>query len=271
MPPPRRENSAVDTLAEALRHDIMTGTLRPGQRVDLDEWGARMGASRTPVRQALERLEAEGFVKLSGRRGASIIEVTLNHVEDVLATRLVLDAALGRAGVVNLDQPRLDELRDLLAEIEQISLPEEHALMVRPAFAFHNCLFEAADAPMMLRHATQAVHHTNVFLSSLWFSNRRIGHVGKAHYRELFAACQAEDADRVEQLIREYRVDMAGVILRDRVHTDELRILRGVLTRAEFARLRAVVDEGQDPFGPSERLTTPGLARTTSTAAVGIG
>ena len=75
MAPPRRENSAVDTLVEALRHDIMTGTLKSGQRIDLDEWAERVGASRTPVRLALERLETEGFVKLSGRRGAIIIDV----------------------------------------------------------------------------------------------------------------------------------------------------------------------------------------------------
>ena len=252
MPPPRRENSTVDALVEALRHDIMTGTLKPGQRVDLDEWGERMQASRTPVRQALERLEAEGFVKLSGRRGATIIEVTLSHVEDVLSARLVLDSELGRAGARNLEPKDLEVLGALLAEIESLVLPEQHRQMVEPALAFHAYLYQAAGAPMMLRLATQTVHHTNVFLSSMWFSNRRIAYVGKSHFRELYLACQVPDLDRVEQLIREYRIDMAGVILQDRVRTDELRVLPAILTRTEFKRLRAIVDEGQDPLGPTE-------------------
>ena len=57
-----------------------------------------MDVSRTPVRLALERLEAEGFVKLLPQRGAIVTELTVNDLEDVLANRLVLEAALGRGG-----------------------------------------------------------------------------------------------------------------------------------------------------------------------------
>ena len=251
MPPPRRQNSAVDALVEALRHDIRSGKLRPGQRIDLDEWGEGMGASRTPVRLALERLEAEGFVKLSGRRGATIIDVTLNHIEDVLCTRLVLDATLGRVGARNITQPDLDALGSLLEQIEAIKLPEEHAKMVDPAQRFHAQLFHAAGAPMMHRLAMQSVHHTDVFLSSMWFTNRRIADVGKAYFAQLYAACLARDGDRVSELIRGYRVDMAGVVLQDRVRTEDLQILPGALTPAEFLQLRAIVDEGNDPVGPA--------------------
>ena len=263
MPPPRRQNSAVDALVEALRHDIRSGKLRPGQRIDLDEWGEGMGASRTPVRLALERLEAEGFVKLSGRRGATIIDVTLNHIEDVLCTRLVLDATLGRVGATNITQQDLDVLESLLEQIEAIKLPEEHAKMVDPAQRFHAQLFHAAGAPMMHRLAMQSVHHTDVFLSSMWFTNRRIADVGKAYFAQLYAACLARDGDRVSELIRGYRVDMAGVVLQDRVRTEDLRILPGALTPAEFLQLRAIVDEGNDPVGPAGNaaLTAGGQRR----------
>jgi DNA-binding GntR family transcriptional regulator len=262
MPPPRRQNSAVDALVEALRHDIRSGNLRPGQRIDLDEWGEGMGASRTPVRLALERLEAEGFVKLSGRRGATIIDVTLTHIEDVLCTRLVLDAALGRVGAKNMTQEDLDALHSLLEQIEAIKLPEEHAKMVDPAQRFHAQLFHAAGAPMMHRLAMQSVHHTDVFLSSMWFTNRRIADVGKAYFAQLYGACEARDIDRVGDLIRGYRVDMAGVVLQDRVRTEDLHILPGVLTTAEFLQLRRIVDDGHDPLGPeSYAALTAGTSR----------
>jgi DNA-binding GntR family transcriptional regulator len=253
MAPPRRQNSAVDTLVEALRHDIMTGTLRPGQRIELDEWGDGMGASRTPVRLALERLEAEGFVKLSGRRGATIIDVTMTHIEDVLSTRLVLDAALGRVGAMNISEQDLNLLRSLRDEIEAIKLPEDHAKMVNPAQRFHAHLFQAAGAPMMYRLAMQSVHHTNVFLSSMWFTNRRIAYVGKAYFADLYSACEAKEIDRVSTLIRNYRVDMAGVVLQDRIRVGDLKILPGTLTPAELRRLKAIVDEGRDPLEPASK------------------
>jgi DNA-binding GntR family transcriptional regulator len=263
VPPPRRENSAVDTLVDALRHDIMTGTLKSGQRIDLDEWAQRMQASRTPVRLALERLETEGFVKLSGRRGATIIDVTVTHIEDVLATRLVLDSALGRAAARNLSAGDLEVLRSHLERIEALKLPEDHAQMVEPALGFHAHLYRAAGAAMMYRLEMQSVHHTNVFLSSMWFTNRRIAFVGREHFRQLYHACETRDPDRVERLIRDYRIDMAGVILQDRVRTDVLHILPGVLSPAELRRLQAIVDHGEDPGTPTHPATT----KPTSTAS----
>jgi DNA-binding GntR family transcriptional regulator len=251
MAAPRRENSVVDVLVDELRHDIMTGKLRPGQRIDQDEWAERMGASRTPVRSALERLEAEGFVRLAGRRGASIIDVTMTHVEDVLSTRLVLDAVLGRVAATHLNRKDLDYLHSLVVQIEAIELPDGHAEMVDPAQRFHARLYQAAGAPMMVRLVMQSVHHTNVFLSGMWFTNRRIAYVGRAYFSELYKALEAKDLDRVERLIREWRVDMAGVILQDRVRTDDLHILPSVLTASELARLRAIIDDGHDLHGPT--------------------
>jgi DNA-binding GntR family transcriptional regulator len=266
MAAPRRENSVVDALVDALRHDIMTGKLRPGQRIDQDEWAERMGASRTPVRSALERLEAEGFVRLSGRRGAMIIDVTMTHVEDVLSTRLVLDAVLGRVAATNLTRKDLDFLHTLLVQIEAVKLPEGHAEMVDPAQRFHARLYQAAGAPMMSRLVMQSVNHTNVFLSGMWFTNRRIAYVGKAYFTELYNALEAKDLDRVERLIRDWRVDMAGVILQDRVRSEELRILPSVLTPPELTRLQAIIDDGHDVHGPSDDSVAvgPGGAKSSS-------
>jgi hypothetical protein len=158
---------------------------------------------------------------------------------------------------MNMTQQDLKVLQSLLRQIEAIKLPEEHAKMVDPAQRFHARLFHAAGAPMMYRLALQSVHHTNVFLSSLWFTNRRIAYVGKEYFAQLYEACAANDIDLVGDLIRGYRVDMAGVVLRDRVRTDDLTILPGVLTQAELLQLRAIVDDGQDPIGPAGYSSSP--------------
>jgi hypothetical protein len=178
----------------------------------------------------------------------------------------VLDAVLGRLAASNLNDDDLEFLRSLLAQIEAIKLPEGHAQMVDPAQRFHARLYQAAGAPMMSRLVMQSVHHTNVFLSGMWFTNRRIAYVGKAYLGHLYEALEAKDLDRVERLIREWRVDMAGVILQDRVRSDELRILPSVLTPVELRRLRAVIDDGDDLQGPSVSAlgATKGGSRATA-------
>jgi DNA-binding GntR family transcriptional regulator len=245
------EKSRVDLLVEAIRADVITGALAPGQRIDQDAWAERMNVSRTPVRLALERLESEGFVKLLPRRGALITELTTEYIEDVLSTRLVLESALGRAGADNLDEEGLAALHVILEQIEAIALPEQHAELSDPTHRFHVRLYEAARTPIMERFALQVTDHTHVFLNRIWYANRRIAQVTKLYFAALFAACEARDLDGVERVIRDHRIDLAGVILQDRVRTDDLHALRAVLTDSEVARLRAIVDSGQDPSGPT--------------------
>jgi DNA-binding GntR family transcriptional regulator len=251
------KKTAVEALVEAIRKDVITGALGPGERIDQDEWAQRMGVSRTPVRLALERLEAEGFVRLLPQRGAIIAELTVRDLEDVLASRLVLEAALGRAGATNLSDGDHRTLAALLDEINALKLPDQHAALVEPAHRFHTCLYEAAEAPRMARFAMQVIDQTHVFLNRIWYANRRISVVTQVYFSELCRACEAGDRDRVERLIRDQRIDTAGVILQDRVHTSELTVLPGILTATELQRLQAIVDGGEEPQGPT---TSPSRA-----------
>ena len=254
MAAPRRENSVVDALVDELRHDIMTEKATSGTEDRPGRVGRANGSQPDARAVGARALGNRGLCPTCRAPGANIIDVTITHVEDVLATRLVLDAVLGRVAASNLDREDLDYLHSLLVQIEAVKLPEGHAEIVDPAQHFHTRLDEAAGAPMMSRLVMQSVHHTNVFLSGMWFTNRRIAYVGKAYFSELYKALEAKDLDRVEGLIREWRVDMAAVILQDRVRTDELRILPSVLTPSELRRLRAIIDDGYDLQGPNGEL-----------------
>jgi DNA-binding GntR family transcriptional regulator len=258
MSPAPSDKSAVDALVEAIRNDIMSGVLGPGQRIPQDAYGERLKVSRTPVRVALERLESEGFVKLLPHRGAAVTEMTITYLEDVLSGRLLLEAGLSRAGARNLTADDLKALRKILEEIDAVVLPEGHAQLVDPAHRFHVRLYEAAAAPMMTRLALQVVDHTHVFLSRFWYANRRIAYVTKVYFSELYKACRAGDLDRVERLVRDHRVDIAGVILQDRARIKDLRTLPGILTPSELLRLSAITDDGKEPTGPSRSTARRG-------------
>lgn len=256
MPPSISKGHSVDTLVTAIRAEIMSGTLGPGRRINQDEWAERTNVSRTPVRVALERLEAEGFVKLLPRRGAVVVEMTPEYLEDILCARLILEAGLGRAGANNLTPEDMESLRATYEEIQAIPLPEEHRSLVEPTHRFHMRLFEAAGTPMMQRFANQVVDHSHVFLNQYWYANRRLAQVTKLYFTELLAACEKRDLDRVETAIRDQRVDLAGVILHERIQVSELRVLPSQLSRDELRRLTAIINGNAEPFGPSKPPTT---------------
>lgn len=244
---------SVDALVAAIRDDIMAGVLGPGQRINQDEWATRMRMSRTPVRLALERLESEGFVKLVPHRGAAVTEMTTSYLEDILAGRLMLESSLGRIGARNLTSENLAALRGIQDEIRAVKLPEEHRSLSDPAERFHAILYEAAGTPMLQRFAAQVEDHSRLFLTQFWYTSRTLAQATKLHLRELYLACKSRDQDRVETSMRDARIDMAGVLLRDRVKVAELRVLPSVLRASELEHLGAIVDRGDEPWGPSTR------------------
>ena len=79
-----------------LRANILNGVLSPGQSLSALDVGARYSASRTPVRQAFLRLEAEGLVSLVDRQGARVAPISIKSVRDLFELRILLEAAAAR-------------------------------------------------------------------------------------------------------------------------------------------------------------------------------
>jgi DNA-binding GntR family transcriptional regulator len=78
-------------IADALRSQIINGTIKPGRRVREEEIALDHGVSRVPVREALQRLAAEGYVELTPRRGATVVIPDLTRVLEIMEIRRVLE------------------------------------------------------------------------------------------------------------------------------------------------------------------------------------
>lgn len=95
-----------DVIADSLRGQIINGTIKPGRRVREEEIALDHGVSRVPVREALQRLAAEGYVDLTPRRGATVVIPDGRRVLEIMEIRRVLEvhavrrAALARGGSV---------------------------------------------------------------------------------------------------------------------------------------------------------------------------
>ena len=91
--------TAHDRAAGALRSAILEGDLRPGQRVNQEEWASRAGVSLIPVREALRALAGEGLVEYRPRRGYAVTELALADLEEVYRLRRLLETDALRRGV----------------------------------------------------------------------------------------------------------------------------------------------------------------------------
>jgi DNA-binding GntR family transcriptional regulator len=101
-----REDSTGDSIADALREEILAGRLTPGERLVEEAVAKRFGVSRVPVREALTRLQSEGFVTIVRHRGATVSETLIQDSRELLQIRRGLEilsaqlAAENRGGAV---------------------------------------------------------------------------------------------------------------------------------------------------------------------------
>lgn len=120
LPPPggARTDSLADRAYARLRREIAAGLLRPGERIREKPLSVRWQVSRTPIREALLRLEAEGIVVCNSRRSYNVRILTVDDVREIYETLGLLEGAIAAAAVPRLRPEDLQELEHLNREME---------------------------------------------------------------------------------------------------------------------------------------------------------
>ena len=115
----KRQGTAPETIAAALRADILSGATKPGTLLRQEDLAARFAMSRIPVRDALRLLEAEGLVTIATNRGAQVSRLSRSEVAEIYHLRSLLEC-----NCLGLAIPRMSETE--LDRIERIRQPLWH-------------------------------------------------------------------------------------------------------------------------------------------------
>ena len=100
-----------DVVFNTLRTSILTGELKPGERLMEIHLADKLGVSRTPIREAIRKLELEGLVTMIPRRGAEVAQITEKNLRDVLEVRRALDALAVELACERITEDELAELK----------------------------------------------------------------------------------------------------------------------------------------------------------------
>lgn len=206
LPGLRRREQLPDEVAAHLRAAIMSGTLRPGTFVRLDETAAALGVSITPVREALRTLRGEGMVELEPNRGHVVSAFTRDDIADIfwlqatIATEIAANAArrITEPGIAELDR-LTDELADAVAagDADAIALAE---------FLFHKEFNRAAGRTKLAWFLLHAARYLPV---RIYAADPQWGAAAVANHRELIAALRDKDIDEVVRQTRRQFDDAA--------------------------------------------------------------
>lgn len=152
--------SSVDALAQLLRADIHNGTLAPGQFIRQEEVSARFGVSRSPLREALRQLEAEGLIDYHANRGAVVASMDKHTVRHVYQLRRILEAGAIELVVQQVSNAAVAEFRRLDAAMRAA---QEAQPFIAAHHEFHQQIYAAAGNPLIVK----AIHDHSIKVSSI--------------------------------------------------------------------------------------------------------
>lgn len=127
-----------DVVFNTLRQEILTGKLKPGERLMEIHLANKLGVSRTPIREAIRKLELEGLVIMIPRRGAEVAQITLKNLKDVMEVRRALDVLAIELACERMTQEELDALYQACEHFSDAVKTKDTRMLAEADVAFHD-------------------------------------------------------------------------------------------------------------------------------------
>ena len=139
-----------DVVFKTLREAILRGDLKPGERLMELQLAAKLGVSRTPIREAIRMLQQEGLAVTIPRRGAEVAAMTEKDMEDVLQVREALEILAVQLASEKITKEQIAELEERLKAFEQAVETAEVKQIAQSDIDFHDLIYTAAENPRLV-------------------------------------------------------------------------------------------------------------------------
>jgi DNA-binding GntR family transcriptional regulator len=186
---------------EALLELITRGALRPGQHLVESELAERLGVSRQPVREALQRLSNERWLDLRPTQGAFVHQPTVAEADQLMAVRALLEAEAARLAAANAADPSIERLRELWREGVAALAADDIDAVVAANAALHACVMELAANDVLAELAGQVSRRVRWYYTPV---ARQRGERSWEEHAALIEAIAAHDQDLAARVMREH-------------------------------------------------------------------
>ncbi len=194
---PRKPLTAV--AYDAIKEDILRGRLQPGDPIPHDRLLKRLGVSRTPLREALLRLEREGFIEIHPRMGTFVAQLNLLEIRDMYEVRRELEGLAARHAAAHADPQRLEELERRLEALDT-GHGADLAALSDAGHALHDLILEYCDNRVLARMIVSLQEHFRRFrVFSLGISEKVLS--SHQEHMAILRALKRGDGSEAQRLI----------------------------------------------------------------------
>lgn len=214
--------SVADEISERLEGEIVEGVLPPGTRLEEPALAERFGVSRTPVREALQRLSASGLVELKPRRGTRVLNPSIGRIVEMFEVMAELEAVCARLCARRAGPALIERLHEGLAACEDAAAADDVSAYYAANRGFHSSIYAGSCNGFLAEQAELLHLRLTPFRRQQLRFPRRIRQ-SLAEHVQIVAAIEAGDEDAAEAAQR------AHILIQGERFTDFL----SQLSRAE--------------------------------------
>jgi len=202
-----------DVVFNTLRQAILYGKLQPGERLMEITLANQLGVSRTPVREAIRKLEIEGLVLMIPRKGAQVAPITEKDLNDVLEVRLGLEELAMHCACERVSEEQLKEIlmaqKKFAAGLEVAKVSD----LAKSDEEFHELIYQATGnnrLMQMINNLREQMYRYRVE----YLKDSNVGQTLNEEHRELYNALKLRDADRALKCMKQHIKNQQQTIIK---------------------------------------------------------
>lgn len=203
-----------EVIYETLREAIRSGVLEAGERLMEIQIAEELGVSRTPVREATRRLEAEGLVVMIPRRGTYVADMSLRDVSDVFEIREALEALAVGLAAKRITEDEMEELERMMVEFDEVVTRGDVDRLVELDIRFHAKIYEASRNVRLVSILSNLREQMTSFRMTSMSVPGRMKKTMEEH-RAIVEALGERDAKEAAKVIRFHLSEAEGILLKE--------------------------------------------------------
>lgn len=210
-----------EKILETIRDAIISGALKPGEKVAEPELAERFGISRTPIREAFRQLESEGYLTVIPRKGAVVVSFTEKDVEEFYAIKSILEGYAASKACEHLTPRELDKLQAINAKLHNLAGQTDIKNFFKIHNDFHELFIRAAGNEKLYDLIMNLVSKfQRLRIASLSLPGRML--ISVEEHEKIIEAFRKNDPELVERLVRK-NAEYGGKVLMQNSNSQPLK------------------------------------------------
>jgi DNA-binding GntR family transcriptional regulator len=201
----RERKSLGQHVFENLKQAVIKGKIVPGSRLIESRLAEALGISRTPVREAIHKLEREGYLKKLPRGGFSVLGFSREDIEETFGIRSILESYAARLAAIKHQEAALKPLEDKIKAYQKCLDKNDLDPLLKINTEFHELLYDLSRSPRLVKMINdlkdQIYRYRKVILN-----NEKMARISNEDHKRMLEYIRRRDAEGVEKLVRDHLI-----------------------------------------------------------------